>query len=92
MTNIFLDLFNQQKHSEKCVRFRSFSGPHFSAFGLNNSEYGHFSRNACYVKQETDFLYFAWLACRLVHCQHKNVFHLEKVNIFAASLPLICFC
>ena len=33
----------------KKVRIRSFSGPYFSAFGLNtdqkNSEYGHFSRN-----------------------------------------------
>ena len=27
---------------EKCVRIRSYSGPHFPAFGLNNSEYGHF--------------------------------------------------
>ena len=25
------------------VRIWNFSGPHFPAFGLNNSEYGHFS-------------------------------------------------
>ena len=47
-------------HCVKSVRIRSFSGPHFPAFGLNterysvhmrentyqkNSEYGHFSRS-----------------------------------------------
>ena len=35
------------KHCMKSVRIRSYSGPYFSAFGLNtdknNSEYGHFS-------------------------------------------------
>ena len=46
-------------HCVKCVRIRSYSGPHFSAFGLNterysvrmrenadqnNSEYGHFTQ------------------------------------------------
>ena len=33
-------------HCVKSVRIRSYSGPHFPAFGLNmdqnNSEYGHF--------------------------------------------------
>ena len=38
-------------HCVNSVRIRSYSGPHFSVFGLrenadqNNSEYGHFSRS-----------------------------------------------
>ena len=33
-------------HCVKSVRIRSYSGPHFPAFGLNkNCEYKHFSRN-----------------------------------------------
>ena len=36
---------NKGLHCIKSVRIRSYSGPHFSAFGLNNSEYGHFSRS-----------------------------------------------
>ena len=41
------------KHCVKSVRFRSYSGPYFSAFGLNtdqnNSEYGHFLRSKNFV-------------------------------------------
>ena len=29
----------------KSVRIRSYSGPYFPTFGLNNSEYGHFVRS-----------------------------------------------
>ena len=51
-------------HCVKCVRIRSYSGPHFPAFGLNispysvrmrenadqnNSAYGHFSRTECFL-------------------------------------------
>ena len=39
----------------KSVRIRSYSGPHFPAFGLNNSEYGHFLRSVS--------LYFYFLIC-----------------------------
>ena len=35
-------------HREKNVRIRSYSGPYFPAFGLNNSEYGHFSCSGKY--------------------------------------------
>ena len=39
----------------KHVRIRSYSGPHFPAFGLNtdqnNSEYGHFLRSECCKKR-----------------------------------------
>ena len=39
----------QNKHCMKSIRFRSFSGPYFSALGTNtdqkNSKYGHFSRS-----------------------------------------------
>ena len=38
--------FTRAEHCVKSVRIRSYSGPHFPAFGLNtdqnNSEYGHF--------------------------------------------------
>ena len=34
------------QHFIKSVRIRSYSGMHFSAFGLNNSKYGHFLRTA----------------------------------------------
>ena len=45
------------QHCVKSVRFRSYSGPHFAAFGLNtvrmqenadqnNFDYGHFLRSA----------------------------------------------
>ena len=41
------------KHCVKSARFRSYSGPYFSAFGLNtdqnNSEYGHFLRSKNFV-------------------------------------------
>ena len=40
----------------KSVRIRSYSGPHFPAFRLNNSEYGHFLRSETviyYPKLET---------------------------------------
>ena len=33
------------KHCVKSVRILSYSGPYFPAFGLNNSEYGHFLRS-----------------------------------------------
>ena len=46
---------NETKHGVKSVRIRSYSGPYFTAFGLNmegyiislriQSEYGHFSRS-----------------------------------------------
>ena len=32
-------------HCVKSVRIRSYSGPYFPAFGLNNTEYGHFLRS-----------------------------------------------
>ena len=32
-------------HSVKSVRIRSYYGPYFPAFGLNNSEYGLFLRS-----------------------------------------------
>ena len=32
-------------HCVKTVRIRSYSGPYFQVFGLNNSEYGHFLRS-----------------------------------------------
>ena len=31
------------------VRIRSYSGPYFPAFGLNNPEYGHVSRSNCNI-------------------------------------------
>ena len=34
-----------QQHFVKSVRIRSYSGPHFPAFGLNISEYGHVLRS-----------------------------------------------
>ena len=34
----------------KSVRIRSYSGPHFLAFRLNNFECGHFLRSAIHVK------------------------------------------
>ena len=40
-------------HCVKSVRIRSYSGPHFPAFGLTDhkiSEYGHFSRSEYYHK------------------------------------------
>ena len=38
--------FNQlPSHCVKSIRIRSYSGLHFPAFGLNNSEYGHFLCN-----------------------------------------------
>ena len=39
-------------HCVKRVRIRSYSGPFFYAFGLNNSEYGHFSRSVHLVLAE----------------------------------------
>ena len=33
-------------HYVKSVRIQGYSGPHFPAFGLNNSEYEHFLRSA----------------------------------------------
>ena len=36
---------SHQSHCVKSVRIRSYSGPHFPAFGLNISEYGHFLRS-----------------------------------------------
>ena len=49
-----------QLYKELTLRKRSYSGPHFPAFGLNsvrmwenvdqnNSEYGHFSRSVSHV-------------------------------------------
>ena len=35
----------ERNHCVKSVRIRSYSGSHFPAFGLNNSEYGHFLRS-----------------------------------------------
>ena len=32
-------------HSVKSVSIWSYSGPYFPALGLNNTEYGHFSRS-----------------------------------------------
>ena len=58
--NTYFATFNRPWHYVKSVRIRSYSGPHFSAFGLNteryslqmlenadpnNSEYGHFLRS-----------------------------------------------
>ena len=37
------DLLCCDQHCVKSVRIRSYSGSHFPAFGLNNSEYEHFS-------------------------------------------------
>ena len=34
-------------HCVKSVDIRSYSGPYFPAFGLSNSEYGHFVRSEC---------------------------------------------
>ena len=47
----------------KSVRIRSYSGPHFPAFGLytnhNNSEYGHFLRSdIC----DQNILYFQYIS------------------------------
>ena len=54
--------FSSNLHCVKRVRIRSYSGPYFPAFGLNNSEYGLFLRsvmqanNGCspllYIHQE----------------------------------------
>ena len=38
----------QGVHCVKNVRISSCSGPHFPAFGLNNSEYGYFLRSGIY--------------------------------------------
>ena len=37
-------------HCVKSVQIRSYSGPHFPAFGMNNSEYGHFLRSVLLTK------------------------------------------
>ena len=47
----FSDL--KEEHCVKTVRIRSYSGPHFSAFGLNTerySEYRYFLRSETYLK------------------------------------------
>ena len=32
-------------HCVKSVRIRSYSGPYFLTFGMNNTKYGHFLRS-----------------------------------------------
>ena len=39
-------IFCEILHCVKSVRIGSYSGPYFPAFGLNNTEYGHFLRTA----------------------------------------------
>ena len=43
-------------HCVKIVRIWSYSGPHFSAFGLNNSEYGHFLCSVNLLKLKFTYL------------------------------------
>ena len=42
---IFARMYIPQTHWMKSVHIRSYSGPYFPAFGLNNSEYGYFLRS-----------------------------------------------
>ena len=42
---IFPRMYIPQTHWVKSVHIRSYSGPYFPAFGLNNSEYRHFLRS-----------------------------------------------
>ena len=40
-----MGLAESEVHCVKSIRIRSYAGPHFPAFGVNNSKYGHFLRN-----------------------------------------------
>ena len=55
------------------IRIRSYSGPHFPVFGLNNSEYGHFLRS-------TDLRKFglAWL-------KEKISYHMDDWMLYSFS-------
>ena len=62
----------------KSVRIRSYSGPHLPAFGLNNSEYGHFSRSVSLSSVSTVFAQGLLLSINL---QHIEVFTSSKLTI-----------
>ena len=65
------DLYHQTafheviKHCVKSVRFRSYSGPYFSAFGLNtdqnNSEYGHILRSKRLFLIMNEWEWWRWM-------------------------------
>ena len=39
MSRMFMRVENKEEHCVKSVRIRSYSGPHFTAFGLNMERY-----------------------------------------------------
>ena len=50
-------------HCVESVRIQSYSGLYFSAFGRNNSEYGHFSRNVS--RKNFLFLKISYYLCSI---------------------------
>ena len=50
-------------HCVESVRIQSYSGLYFSAFGPNNSEYGHFSRNVS--RKNFLFLKISYYLCSI---------------------------
>ena len=47
-------MFAYKKHCVKSVRIRSFSGPHFPAFGLNKEEILRISPYSVRIRENTD--------------------------------------